>query len=540
MPDIFEEASVERLVTGGTYVLVFGLLTGLLGWMFMSIASRSDVGVGGEYLGFITAATSLHVIAMCISGGFHQGLSKYLSEALVESKEKALKYAKSAFFIFNISGLILFIIFLIVSITLFPYNLGYGIVFGVMAVAYYLTFFRDNFMGNLASVHRFDYIGKLNFLSGIAGIAIGCVILFLVPFPTNALLLPLLIIVSLIVSIILLFYYGRKVIPYSLTEVFKGANRKEVIELAKYMLYCTIPNIIFSGAILWIQNLWYSGFFSFKTILVSANGLIIGYSGIVFAICQFGWPQIPAVSEAKAKNNHDLINDYMKNTLHTGFNITAFFLIIYIGLSYQLLYLFHGSEYLIALSPFIILSTAVAILGIEFLICTLLIGLGEGKKAAYLILTLTLVQLILVPILIMMLIGVFGPVAPETLYAGPVSLLVSSVVVFPFTFHYLKKFTNNPVRDYTSILAKGTVSIIITLIFYAILDITVFPDTAFQIGLIVRGIVLFGLFTICMLIFAGYKDKDLEFYEKIPFFKPILNGMKWILHHSPFYKQEEV
>ena len=83
MSNVFEEASVERLVTGGTYVLVFSLMSALFGWLFMAIASRSDIGVGGDLLGYMTTATAMHAVAMCISGGFHQGLSIYLFEALV-------------------------------------------------------------------------------------------------------------------------------------------------------------------------------------------------------------------------------------------------------------------------------------------------------------------------------------------------------------------------------------------------------------------------------------------------------------------------
>ncbi len=538
MGSVFEKPSVDRLVTGGTYVLVFGIFAGLIGWLFIVIASRNDIGVGGDLLGYITVATSLHVLVICISGGFHQGLSKYLSESLVESKEKAHIYAKSAFFIFNLIGLILFSIFFVIMIFILPNNLPYGLVFGLLAIISYLTLFKDNFLGNLAAVHRFDYIGKMSFLSGVAGVVLGCFVLFLLPRPINAYLLPLMIIANLTLGIILLFYYGKKVVPYSLFSVFKGARRQETIDLIKYGFYCTVPNIIFSGVILWIQNLYYSGFFGFEEILVSSNGLIIGYAGVVFAICNFGWPQIPAVSEAKAQKNYKLIDAYMKNTLHMGFNLTAFFLVIYVGLSHQLLLLFHGSDYLIAHIPFILLSFSVAILGVEFLICTLLMGLGEGKKAALLIACLTLCQIILVPILILILKGNFGPLAPETLYAGPSSLLITSIATLPLALHYLKTHTNNPVKVYLRILGKGTISIALTLICYGLLDLLVFPHNNTSIELVLRGATLFGFFVIFLAIFGGFYDKDLDLLKRRPF-TFIVKGLKWLLHHSPFYEPTE-
>jgi O-antigen/teichoic acid export membrane protein len=320
-------------------------------------------------------------------------------------------------------------------------------------------------------------------------------------------------------------------------SIFKGARRQEVVPVLKYGLYCIVPSIIFSGAILWIQSLWYSGFFGFAKALVSINGLIIGYASIVFAICQFGWAQIPAVAEAKAMHNYKLIDDYIKSSLHNGFNISAFLLVIYIGLSNHLLYLFHGDAYLIGHIPFVILTIAVAILGIEFLICSLLIGLGEGRKAAYLISVLTLIQIIIVPILIITFNSYFG--TESTLFAGPVSLLTSSIIILPFAFHYLLKYTHNPPRIYRNILGKGTISIILTLLCYAILEFTILTNINPIIGLIVRAAILLGFFMLFLLIFAGFTDVDLDFYEhNLGVLKVIVPGLRWLLHHSPFFEPE--
>lgn len=534
MTHVFEKPSVERLVTGGTNILFFGLVTGLIGWLFIVIASREDIGIGPNYLGYITVAMAINSIGACLSGGFHQALSKYLSEALVESKEKALTYAKAGFFIFNLIGIILFAAFMSVSIFLLPRNFDYGIVFGVMAIVFYTSFFRDNFIGNLAATHRFDYIGKINFIAGVANFIVSFLFLYLVPAPFTGTFLTTTLITNVIFQIVFIFYYGKKALAYPLSSVFKGARRPEIVQVVKYGLFCVIPNIVFSGAILWIQNLWYSGIFNFATKYVSINGLIIGYASIVFAICQFGWPQIPAVSEAKAMNDYKLIDNYIKATLRTGFNITAFFLILYAGLSYQLLFLFHGPDYSIGYIPFIILTIAVAILGIEFLVCSLLMGLGEGRKAAYLIAILTLIQIILVPLLILCFNTLFG--INSTLFAGPISLLISSVAILPFILHYLIKYTSNPPKMYQNILGKGAISIFLTLACYTLLELTLFININPYIGLFVRALTLFAFFVFFMLIFAGLNDDDLNFYETfLGPLKRVISIFRWLLHHSPFY-----
>ncbi|MHA1278177.1 MAG: hypothetical protein ACTSQI_16370 [Candidatus Helarchaeota archaeon] len=542
MADVFEKPSVERLVTGGTYIVGFSVLAGLMGWLVILIASRSDIGVGIAGLGFFTTANAFNYIILSISGGFNQSLSKYISEALVVSDKKALIYARSGFFVFNIIGIILFSCFFAVFVWLFPSNYQYALIYGILAITYYLTFLDSNFTGNIAAVHRFDRIGIVSFVASIGGAGAAFLILFLVPPPLNAVLLPLTLIAAVMTRVSMSFYFARKSVPYTLSSILKGARRREAIQIIKYGAYSTVPNIIYSGAILWIQALWFSGLLGIGSTVVSANGLIIGYASVALAICQMGWPQIPAISEAKAMKDYDLIDDYMKTTLHNGFNMSLFLLTIYIGLSYIILKLFHGVEYLFAHIPFIIMSIGVVIIGLEFLICTLLVGLGKGKKAALLIIILTLIQVILTPLLIMYLNTNFG--LQSALYAGPISLLISSIAILPVAFNYMTKYTRNPTRTYLNILWKATLSLILALSCWGLFEWFVFPHSSLYldmaIGLFVRAVILFSFFLLFMLLFAGLNDADLDIYEK--FIGPLrfmIRGFRWLLHHSPFYEKED-
>ena len=96
------------------------------------------------------------------------------------------------------------------------------------------------------------------------------------------------------------------------------------------------------------------------------------------------------------------------------------------------------------------------------------------------------------------------------------------------------------IKEYKDILWKGTVSVILTMLVYYMLELTLFSFSNLIIGLIIRAAVLFGLFTFFMLVFAGYNDADLDVYGNI--FGPfafIVKGMKWLLHRSPFYEKIE-
>ncbi|HUX99476.1 MAG TPA: hypothetical protein VMV49_07990, partial [Candidatus Deferrimicrobium sp.] len=539
--DIFEKPSVERLVAGSTYIVAFSVLGGLLGWIYGAIASRADIGVGNLY-GYLVTVYAFNAIGLCIISGFNQALSKFISEALVESKEKAIAYANAGFIIFNVIGIILFAIFMTVAVWFFSIDLYYSIIFIITAFAYLLMFFQSNLGGNLAAVHRFDYIAKKNFFGTIVGIIVGFSILFFVPGDIRSVLLPLSMIVTTVSQIIILIYYMKKAVPYSISAIFKIARREELARIFKYGLYCIVPALISSGAIFYIQTLWYSGFFGPGSLIVSANGIIIGYSTVALAIVQIGIPQIPAVAEAKAMNDYKLVDKYMKTTMHNGFNMSIFLLTIYIGISYQILYLFHGDQYTIAQIPFILLSSGLIILGIEYLICSFFIGLGEGKKAALLIIALTIIQITLIPLLIRW----FQSISMETtLYAGPLCLLISATATFPVVFYFLTKFTHYPKRVYLSILGKGTASLLLTFLCYGLLEWFVFPNSSMPmdmiIGLFVRVAILFGFFVFFMLFFNGLNDADLDLYKKmLPWpLRLLIPPMRAFMHHSPFYRKKE-
>ena len=86
--DVFEKPSVKRLMTGGTYVLIFTLLAGAMGWIFMAVASQESIGVGGDPLGFLTVTTSLNIIGISLSGGFHQAFPNTLAKRWSNPKKK--------------------------------------------------------------------------------------------------------------------------------------------------------------------------------------------------------------------------------------------------------------------------------------------------------------------------------------------------------------------------------------------------------------------------------------------------------------------
>jgi len=548
-----KERSAEDVVAGGGFVLISGLVVGLMGWIWGVIASRSDIGFGAAGFGIFSMANSISLTFAAISGGFHQSFAKKISESLVTSNELAQKYSRAGFKIAQKFGLCFLIPLFGISIYFFiNQDSLMGVIFFATAITVYLFFVRDSFIGQLGGIQRFDLIALVNFMIIFGGVSVGFLILFLVPPPENSILILIVLFTGPITQIITELFLLKRALPYPLKPSIFGETSKDIeVETLKYGLYCALPMVILGGGIFTLQVIFYSIFFrpaptipipifqkmsSFlfpESSIISISATIIGYAGVMNAVAVMAWPLVPAISEAKAKNDQKKIDEYVMGTFRAGFNLTSFFLIIYVGLSYTLLYLLHGPEYTPGHIPFIIQSCAVALTGLNFLISAVLMGIGEGKKAAIFISTLILSQIILIPLLIIILKQ--GDVN-NALYAGPISLLFASGLILAITFHYLIRYTNNPKGTYFSILGKGSLSALIAIVVSFMIEYFFYPFYQNAVSFIVGVIILGGIYLISMLFFAGYGEDDFKLLENFGL-GFVVKFARYITKHSPFYRE---
>ncbi|MHA1299094.1 MAG: hypothetical protein ACTSO9_06575 [Candidatus Helarchaeota archaeon] len=549
------ERKAEDVVAGGGLVLISGLITGLFGWIWGVVASRSDIGFGAAGFGIFSMANSITLTLMAISGGFNQAFSKKISESLVVSNELAQKYSRSGFKIAHIFGFCFLIPLMAISVFLFIIQDSLlGVIFFSVAITLYLFFIRDALIGQLGGIQRFDLIAIVNFMIVFGGVLVGFLILFIVPPPENSILILIVLFTGPLTQIFVEVLLLRKALPYSLKSSIFGETNKEITsDTLKYGLYCILPMVILNGSIYMLQVIFYSMFFRpaptipiplFQKLslllfpessIISISATLIGYASVMNAAAVMAWPLVPALSEAKAKNDQKSIDEFVLSTFRAGWNLTSFFIVIYVGLAYTLLYLLHGPEYTPGHIPFIIQSCAVAVTSLNFLISSVLMGLGEGKKAAIFISLLMISQIILIPILIIIL--KVGNVY-NALYAGPVALLIISSLVLLISFRYLLKFTNNTRSTYFSILGKGTISVLITITISFFIDFYLYPYyqnlTSFLIGAVILG----GVYLLAMLFFAGYGEDDFKMLENFGLGK-FVKLARYITEHSPFYKEPE-
>lgn len=527
-----------------TYFLA--MIAGVFAFIFGIVITRADIGLGQEAYGIFIMGQAIISIVGCITWGINQSIQKYVAEYLVTSKEEAESYARNGTIVIILFATITCILFIIGGILFFPVSPVIGLILLIVGPTLLIMSLKDGILGNIAAVQRFDYVAVINAVLGVGLFIVGIpLVLFVIkPNPVQlqnlAPLTVLGICCGVIIQVLISWYYGRKCLPFKIEKLYKGEkNRRIMWKILKYGLYCAIPTIILSGSILWIPALLIPVVLGTTVLGFEVTGLfgvIVGYSVVILTISFMGWPMISAVSEAHAKGDQKLIDDYFRSNFKSSFNFIALFLTIYIGMSLPILGIFHGPEYMYGQLPFIILAIAVALLAIEFICCTVIIGVGEGRKASVVFSIITVSEIVLTIL--------FLYIFPASIlsYAAPIAILISSGIMFPFIPRLLKPHTSVPFPRDT--LWKCTVSLVVAIGVGVLIDTFLYSFMSL-IGIVV-GIIILGLvYFFCMLLLAGFDDDDFEMiYDSLKTFNlgaltRVVKAAEAITHKSPFYKEKK-
>ena len=539
---VFEEGpSVAKVITGGSLTFLMAMIAGGLAWVFGIAFTYEDFGLGKDAYGVYITGQAIIVLIVCITWGINQSIQKYVAEFLVTDKEKAERYARNGTIIIIIFALVTCIINCTIGLLLFPYDSMIGLLLLIIGPTILIISFKEGIIGNIAAIQRFDHVAVINACMALGLFAVGIPLIFFIkgqyPLDLYDDMAPLTIFgltVGYFIQFLVAWYYGRKSLPFEIKKLYAGPKDIRIMgKIFKYGLYCAIPTIILSGAILWIPALLMS--FILGPATPGLYGVIVGYSFVMLTISFMGWPMISAVSEAHAMGDQKLIDDYFRSNIKSSFNFIALFLTIFVGLSGSILALFHGSEFIEGHIPFIILSIGVSLLALEFICCTILIGVGEGRKASYVFIALTLCEIFLT----VLFINLF-PASIEN-YAPTSAILISSLIVLPIIPKLLKSHVTVPFPKDT--LWKGSMSVIIA-IGVGFLINSFFPFESLT-GFVVGILILAGMYLLSMLLLAGYDDEDFEMiYDSLKTFKltALTNAIKTfqkITQKSPFYKKSK-
>ncbi|RLJ09512.1 MAG: hypothetical protein DRP15_03515, partial [Candidatus Aenigmatarchaeota archaeon] len=204
----YEEAAVKNMLTGGTFVILAGLIGGIFGWLLGVFASRI---IGPSGYAIFTITNSFVLVISSISGGLNQSISKYVAEGLVSSKEQAILYSKSGTLSTTIFGILLFSIFLVISFISYLYGqILYMYIYLFIAIALLFAYLRDNIYGNLAGFKKFNPIAIINLISIIISVGFGFITLLYIPEPFKDILYASQVFIFVVVQYLLSIFYGKR------------------------------------------------------------------------------------------------------------------------------------------------------------------------------------------------------------------------------------------------------------------------------------------------------------------------------------------
>ncbi|MHA1251131.1 MAG: hypothetical protein ACTSRP_14160, partial [Candidatus Helarchaeota archaeon] len=66
-----EDQAVKNMITGGTTLIITGMIVGLFGWLTTIFVSRPDIGIGASGYAILGTANSMIIILGAISGGIN-------------------------------------------------------------------------------------------------------------------------------------------------------------------------------------------------------------------------------------------------------------------------------------------------------------------------------------------------------------------------------------------------------------------------------------------------------------------------------------
>jgi hypothetical protein len=277
--------------------------------------------------------------------------------------------------------------------------------------------------------------------------------------------------------------------------------------------------------------------------ITGAFSIITGYSLGGLIIVGFAWPMITAVAEAYGQGDSKRIRFYLHLIVKLFFYITFLILVIDIGLSRGILYIFHGPVYLTGVTdtwiPFMIVITAFTIAGFEYILCSIILGVGKGRTAAAYLGSIVLLVIGLVSLFLWL------EIFPSILLNASLGFLAGTVIMLPFLPYLVKRTVKENIPlgvGLRSILALVCTICVAALLFWPPLNILPLTNPLlFLLG----ALLLIGTYLVLLVFFGALLPEDLKLIEQKAkeynlegTLSPILSIVRKIMSISPFCKIE--
>jgi O-antigen/teichoic acid export membrane protein len=433
MVDVFDRGGPERLVSGGTWFLILMVMSGIF-WLVGSVVVSRYYGPEGY--GIFNTAFSLHNFAwVVVFGGMFEGLIKYGSEYAAKSGWKLANFFATTLKYLTTIGVILFILLSIYASQISdPIS---RIIVYTIAISFLFSGTKDALAVILGSFQRSDHLSIVNASRSIAVLALMFVFIKL---SISVNYLPLLIVAATLAQLGLCIYFLRtrltKYIPMNVRSLFGNMNASRKVKRLDH--FKQFSKIFVFGSFV---SLGMISFNIMKSLDIVVLKMFLDYadvgiysiadtaSSILFYMTSFTLPLIPAVSEAYAKRDKYLMEDYIKIAVKYPILIGVPLTLIVMALAQPLVVGIYGHAFEEAVLPLQILIVGTFMLMFAYNLASVLIGIGKSKLSGLLMST-AAIQYILSLFIFVPQLGFVG---------AALSLTMTGITLMFLVPHYLKK-----------------------------------------------------------------------------------------------------
>lgn len=412
------------MVAGGTWQILSGLVGGILVLVWIIISGRPG-GFGPSGIEFYLTAGAIGTILDAPSLGFSQAYIKYVSEALAKDKEEARRIASKASGIILLIGVGVFLVF--IAFILFGVSdPDDRLSFSILALAIPVMYIRDIINNMNGAMHRFDYVGIVNFMMMIGIFAGG--MFFLIYMPHYTKFLSSLVLFSSFLMLFAAIYFFKKCSPFSLRSLMtEKIDKKFARNFSSYGFFTLLANLASFGIILQISiflvKIASMQFSIFDRAMVGVYGVVASAAWVVMFITFMAFPLVPEVSRAKEVGDKKLLDLVVRSMVKFAFAVGIIIIALAVVFAEIGLRIFMGREYVVlgGVPPMILAIAGMVFYAIASVFSAVLVGSGSAKFAGSVFGVAALVMIVSTfPLALFM--GIVGP-ALALLVSGIIAIL---------------------------------------------------------------------------------------------------------------------
>ena len=531
----------QSLLTAGLWQIIGTTIAALLNWLLLVIISRDDVGLGPSGIGIFNTTFAIICVFSILTIGMGKSTAQKVSEN-ISDKAVAFEHARNGTFAAILMGIILGSILItcsfVIGAPLSFQETNLSTILFISGILMCVAGIRDGLLSNLAAVGEYDEIAISYMLIPLTQFLTAIPFIFLIKtfsLPSS------LILIAYIFGIIVQTFYLTKHFRHLWfnTQIFRFHKvNRQIFKIVRQGFYFSITDIIPTGLLGSTLIIILLFFTQSNYEIVGAFSIITGYALGGLVVTGFAWPLITSVAEAYGKKDTAKIKYYLHLMVKIFFYLTFLVLAIDIGLSYGILLVFHGPEYLAGSTdvwlPFILVFSAYAIASFEYILCGILLGVGKGRSAAIYLGTTFLVTSGCATLFF--LLNLFS--LPQlNLSFG---FLIGLLIMLPFLPYLIKKHLEQKIPFLIGL--KSLAALLCTLLIAAVLlwpPLKLIPLNVVSICLM--GLLLIIIYVLLLIFFGAISQEDFYLLERKAAeyglkksLDPILRFLRKLMRISPF------